>query len=183
MKRSGSVVFAKSPTVGLLSPNGRHQPQGSLALKANDSCDQPSPRSLARQPTFRSRRLLKTLALVKLRTAIAAWVDPKGSLSVSADNQRIRFSATPGAHSAYFDEQRRLVIEWHDFGDHAPYESANMLIFEESSVTNLAEVLGCSAEGSQLLDTMKARFASYFEVQEFANEHRIAFEKGVDFNP
>lgn len=38
----------------------------------------------------------------------------------------------PGSHVAYA-QASDLVVEWYDFGDHAPYESANLLIFDRSA--------------------------------------------------
>jgi hypothetical protein len=94
-----------------------------------------------------------------------------------------RFS---GSHFAYFDDEGRLTVEWYDFGPHAPYESANMLIFELGQQSLLADALGLpSTERSkmQLLAALHDRFPSYFDVKEFCEKEGLQFTNKVDFWP
>ena len=99
--------------------------------------------------------------------------------------QSVRFSARPGSHTAYMREPGELVVEWYDFGDHAPYESANLIIFDPSAQTELRRALGLSPHGNSddLLAQLPSRFASYFEVKKFAAGHAIAFRAETDFQP
>lgn len=39
----------------------------------------------------------------------------------------VTFSSGRSSHFAYFEDDGTLVVEWYDFGEHAPYESANLL--------------------------------------------------------
>lgn len=83
--------------------------------------------------------------------------------------ERVRLRGTGrGAHSAWHDEGSALIVEWHDFGEDAPYESANMIRFDAASQEALA---------------LAARFRSYFEIRAFAEAEAIPFEAEVDFRP
>jgi hypothetical protein len=98
--------------------------------------------------------------------------------------ERRRMPCRPGAHVAYA-QGADLVVEWHDFGDHVPYESANMLIFAPAAQERLAAALeaqrGASADA--LAELIAARFHSYWDVREFAQSRGIPFTKAVDFQP
>jgi hypothetical protein len=89
-----------------------------------------------------------------------------------------------GSHVTY-TRGPDLVVEWYDFGEHAPYESANLLVFGISAQAELAKAIGaeehCTAE--DLAIKVATHFPSYFEVQRFADERSIAFEKETDFWP
>lgn len=47
----------------------------------------------------------------------------------------------PGSHCAYA-RGPELVVEWYDFGPHAPYESANLPVFDGPAQRRLAEAVG-----------------------------------------
>ncbi|HVQ08125.1 MAG TPA: hypothetical protein VMS43_06785 [Allosphingosinicella sp.] len=100
--------------------------------------------------------------------------------------ERVRLGGTGrGAHSAWYDEAGGLVVEWHDFGEDAPYESANMIRFDVASQDALAGALDSAAPpaGAALLDALAARFRSYFEIRAFADAEAIPFDAEVDFRP
>jgi hypothetical protein len=91
----------------------------------------------------------------------------------------------PGAHGAYVRANGALVVEWYDFGDHAPYESATLLVFDAVAQTGLARALGLPADLSaqQLAAVVAERFASYFDVLRYAEDKGLAFVREVDFQP
>lgn len=94
-----------------------------------------------------------------------------------------RFS---GSHSVYFDEEALLTVEWYDHGPHAPYESANMLIFDIEQQGALADALEIPAgERSieHLMSTIQQRFPSYFEVSGFCQKLGLQYTKKVNFWP
>jgi hypothetical protein len=100
--------------------------------------------------------------------------------------ERVRLRGTGrGAHSLYHDEAGKLVVEWHDFGEDAPYESANMIRFDAASQDALAGALDSAAPpaGAALIAALAARFRSYFEIRAFADAEAIPFEAEVDFRP
>jgi hypothetical protein len=100
--------------------------------------------------------------------------------------ERVRLRGTGrGAHSIYYDEAGKLVVEWHDFGEDAPYESANMIRFDAASQDALAGALDSAAppKGAALVAALAARFRSYFEIRAFADAEAIPFETEVDFRP
>jgi hypothetical protein len=87
-------------------------------------------------------------------------------------------------HSAYM-RGGELVVEWYDFGEDAPYESANLIIFDTAGRAALARSLGLAegADDAALLDCIQARFPSWFEVKSFALREGVAFRSEVDFMP
>lgn len=88
-----------------------------------------------------------------------------------------------GSHVVYA-EQSRLVVEWYDHGDHAPYESANLLIFErEAQLALLAALDLAPMSPNDLAVEITRRFESYFEVRTFADERGVTYERKVDFQP
>lgn len=89
-----------------------------------------------------------------------------------------------GSHVAYA-KCPDLIVEWYDFGDHAPYESANLLIFDRSVLPELAKALGADERRTahELACVTARRFESYFDVERFAEDHAIGFTKDVDFSP
>jgi len=92
--------------------------------------------------------------------------------------------ARPGAHSVYA-RGPHLVVEWHDFGDHAPYESANLLIFDRPAQKALMALLDRPSNWTphDFASRLAARFESYFEVKSFAEANGIAFASETDFYP
>jgi len=100
--------------------------------------------------------------------------------------ERVRLRGTGrGAHSIYYDEAGSLVIEWHDFGEEAPYESANTIRLDAASQDALSGAVDSAAmpSGEALLHALAARFRSYFEIRAFADAEAIPFEAEVDFRP
>jgi len=100
--------------------------------------------------------------------------------------QRLRLKGRgSGAHAIWFDEAGKLVAEWHDFGEDAPYESANMIRFDAASQDALAAALDSAAPlaGEALLHALAARFRTYFEIRAFALAQAIPFDAEVDFRP
>jgi hypothetical protein len=96
--------------------------------------------------------------------------------------ERVGLDGTgPGsAHNIYRDAEGRLVVEWYDFGADAPYESANLIMFDGHAERVLAEALG---NPEDLLAAIAARFTSWFEVKAFAVSRDIPFTSTVDFAP
>ena len=99
------------------------------------------------------------------------------------DTQRVSLSR---GHSAYFGQDGSLTIEWYDFGEDAPYESANMLSFNLEQQRGLAEAIGHapgSGDRAAFLVAIQARFSTYWQVRELAETCEIGFRKSVDFQP
>jgi hypothetical protein len=97
---------------------------------------------------------------------------------------RYPMPAKPGSHVVYA-RGPDLVVEWYDFGDDAPYESANLLVFDRPAQLSLIALLeelpnqtphGFAAE-------LAARFHSYFEIKDFAEANGIPFATETDFYP
>src|SRR5947209_6607874 len=85
-----------------------------------------------------------------------------------------------GAHTAAIRPDGWLVIEWYDFGDDAPYESANMLVFDRDQQGQLGAALGLplgERTGQALLSAIQDRFDTYFKAQRFVQENGIGFTK------
>lgn len=95
-----------------------------------------------------------------------------------------RMTAKPGSHVAYA-RGSELVVEWYDFGDHAPYESANLVVFDRPTQIAFARLIGVddSPAPHHLASMVAARFDSYFAVKAFAEANGLAFTTEVDFQP
>ena len=98
--------------------------------------------------------------------------------------QRFPMPTEPGSHVAYA-RGSDLVVEWYDFGEHAPYESANLLIFNRPAQQQLARAIGLAECPSphDLAYEVAHVFKSYFAVKTFATKRGIAFGTEVDFQP
>ena len=96
---------------------------------------------------------------------------------------RIRLALS--GHTIEVCPDGRLIVEWYDFGDDAPYESANQLIFEPAALVLLVKALNCpkGSDASSVATALAANFSSYFEIREFVSTHSIPFEHLVDFEP
>jgi hypothetical protein len=92
--------------------------------------------------------------------------------------------AKPGAHNAYA-RGPELVVEWYDFGPHAPYESANLLVFDRAAQQRLAEATGVdrTLTPHDLAYQVALKFDSYFDVRDVAEDHAIPFTTETDFQP
>lgn len=100
--------------------------------------------------------------------------------------QRVQLRDTGrGAHAIWHDEAGRLIAEWHDFGEDAPYETSHRIRFDAAAQDALAGALDSAAPpaGDALLDALAARFRSYFEISAFAEAEAIPFEIEIDFLP
>lgn len=97
---------------------------------------------------------------------------------------RHKLPSRTGSHVAYA-AQNALVVEWYDFGEDVPYESANLLIFDVDNRVTLAQSLGAAtdAPAADLARLVAARFRSYFDVKEFAVSHGVPCRAEVDFDP
>lgn len=97
---------------------------------------------------------------------------------------RFKLPCELGSHQAY-SREGSLVIDWYEFGDSAPYESGNYLIFDGSGIVALVQELKLTSclTANQLAEHVSRRFASYFEVRSFANARGIPYEHEVDFFP
>jgi hypothetical protein len=90
----------------------------------------------------------------------------------------------PGSHVAYA-RGSDLVVEWYDFGDGAPYESANLMIFDRPTQLRLAQAIGIdpSLSPHMLANNVAARFDSSFDVKRYAEAHDLGFTTEVDYQP
>lgn len=107
-----------------------------------------------------------------------------GTDAAAEGARRYNMSATRGSHVTYV-RAADLVVEWYDFGEHAPYESANLLIFGPAAQQAFALALGLQGVTGKedLAETIADRFSGYFDVERFAELHAIAFERETDFEP
>ncbi len=98
---------------------------------------------------------------------------------------RITLGAKPGWHGVYEREDGTVVVEWYDFGDDAPYESATTLIFDAESQVQLKSVFGLAAVASReaIVRKIAEQFDSYFEIRKFADATAIPYERKVNFWP
>ena len=87
-------------------------------------------------------------------------------------------------HSAYVRKDD-LIIEWYDFGDDAPYESAYLIVFDAPGRAALARSLGLAedADDAALLTRIARSFPSWFEAKSFAQREGVPFRSEVDFMP
>lgn len=92
--------------------------------------------------------------------------------------------AKPGAHRAYA-RGPDLVVEWYDFGPHAPFESVNLLIFDRQAQHQLGRLIEAPHDLTphELAWRLPYRFASYFEVKAFAQANRVPFKWETSFDP
>ena len=84
-----------------------------------------------------------------------------------------------GYHSLFFAGDR-LVAEWYDFGENAPYESVNQLVLGADAQRRL---LGdaAAATGSAALHALAHRFDSWWSLKRECDAAGIAYEKVTDF--
>jgi hypothetical protein len=99
--------------------------------------------------------------------------------------RRIKLRLKSGSHTAYIRADGVLVVEWYDFGENSPYESANLIIFDQHGQRKLVLALGLptTSEAGSLLDAIGKRFESYFDVRAFADIKKVPYEDKVDFSP
>jgi hypothetical protein len=88
-----------------------------------------------------------------------------------------------GSHFAYFTDDGALVVELYIFGEDAPYDSADMISFRAAAQSATAARLRCANEHAELLKSLDERFATYGEVQGWAEAEGIAFSHTADFMP
>ena len=76
------------------------------------------------------------------------------------------------------------MVEWYDFGDQAPYESANRLILGLSAQHALAAALNIPiSTPDDLAAHVADRFSSFFEVATFLADRGIEPRRETDFLP
>ena len=97
-------------------------------------------------------------------------------------SEKVRLSLSgpaQGFHSVFFSGDR-LVAEWYDFGENAPYESVNQLVFEAEAQHRL---FGdpTPAAPSDRLHALAHRFDSWFSLKRECDATGIAYEKVIDF--
>jgi hypothetical protein len=97
-----------------------------------------------------------------------------------AERVKLKGTGAGASHSAWTDVAGRLVVQWYDFGADGPYESANLIRFDQAGQRALALALGAQAP---LPEALAARFPTWFAVKAFALENGIEFESEVDFQP
>ena len=114
-----------------------------------------------------------------MQIPVEALSAPSGEMS-----EQFHMAARPGSHVAYASGSD-LVVDWYDFGEHAPYESVNLLIFDQTVQPLLAEAIGAdpSLATPMLAKSVAAYFSSYFEVRKFAEERLLPFDHKVSFDP
>ena len=101
---------------------------------------------------------------------------------MSEVRHRLRGSGR-GAEYAYL-RGGDLVVEWYDFGDDAPYESANLLILDGTGQRALAAAMGAdAAPPGDLAAKVAAEFASWFELRAFLDAWGITARSETDFQP
>lgn len=107
---------------------------------------------------------------------------PDGYGGYVGDRHQMR--ARPGSHTAYA-RASDLVVEWYDFGEDAPYESANLLVFDRSAQKALLAALHLESDRSPdtLASDIATAFSSYFDVRRFAEAQHIDFSTETDFYP
>lgn len=95
-----------------------------------------------------------------------------------------RMPTRPGSHTVYL-EGEDLVVDWYDYGEHAPYESVNKLIFDQQQQAPLLDALGLPEDLApvELARSLAERFSSYFAVRAFANAQGLTYRHKVDFHP
>ena len=100
------------------------------------------------------------------------------------EERQYRMTGWRGSHVAYA-RGCDLVVEWYDFGEHVPYESANLLVFAPPAQRQLAEAMGApkNLAPQEIASRIPARFECYFDVKDFAEGHAIPFETEIDFWP
>jgi hypothetical protein len=99
------------------------------------------------------------------------------------DEMHHRLAGELPGHMAYA-KGGQLVVEWYDFGEGAPYESANMLILDLAAQRSLAAAMdegSPSVEG--LAEAVARRFASWFEFRDLVAAQGIVAWRETDFMP
>lgn len=87
-----------------------------------------------------------------------------------------------GAHTIYLRPTGELVVDWYDFGEDAPYESANMIVMTAKQQVALARTLGLALGGpAELARTIADRFNSYFAVRAYLDAKKLPYDHEVDF--
>jgi hypothetical protein len=90
--------------------------------------------------------------------------------------ERHRMASRAGSHQVYARGEE-LVVHWYDFGDDALYEFIKLMIFGMPAQKQLAAAIG--VPGMALPDALAAqvaaKFGSFFEVEDFVQEHGIPF--------
>jgi hypothetical protein len=88
-----------------------------------------------------------------------------------------------GRHRVFVTSNQSLVVEWYDFGD-VPYETANTLTFYAVDQAKLARALGVTEVTAHGLQSAIAeRFATYWDIRAFCDQHCVTYRHDVDAMP
>lgn len=103
------------------------------------------------------------------------------NLNISLKNK----NGGSGSHSVYFNDTSNLIIEWYDHGKNSPYESVNMLLFDELNTIKLSKSIGFEDYKNDFrgfLNELAIKIDNYFEAQEYCETNDIEFTKKYSFN-
>lgn len=102
---------------------------------------------------------------------------------MDATCQVYRMPDRPGVHSTEV-RGSDVLVQWYDFGEHAPYESLNTLIFGRRAQKLLMDALSCpSGPPNQVAQQVATLCASYFDVRALADRVGIPYTHEVSFDP
>lgn len=102
------------------------------------------------------------------------------ALEPTTDKVRLAASGPGNGFHALFFAGDRLVAEWYDFGESAPYESVNQLVFAPEALPRLlAEAAGLA--GPDALNALATRFDSWWTLKRECDAAGIPYEKITDF--
>ena len=102
-------------------------------------------------------------------------------MSSAAKRDQVRLA--PG-HSLYFAADGALVVEWYDFGENVPYESATTLTIAPASLDDLAKLLHLAVRGRPgILAALSRQVGDYWAARALLDEWKIPYRHHVDFLP
>jgi hypothetical protein len=99
-------------------------------------------------------------------------------------NLKMRGDSSRGSHQrVYRTPDNRLIIEWEEYSDPAPYDHANTIAFNTREEGSLREALGEPDATRDMTSLNAQRFDTYWDVRKFADKHGIPYKHNVDFSP
>ena len=102
------------------------------------------------------------------------------ALEPTSEKVRLSLSGPGNGYHSVFFAGDRLVAEWYDFGEAAPYESVNQLLFEAEARRRLLGDAAPAAD-SAALHALARRFDSWWSLKRECDAAGIAYEKLTDF--